>query len=96
MNENAGQIAEEERRIAADFEAVFSTPQGQRVLDHLMKKIFLVDAIAGPGDGNRAVYISAVHDCAIKVRLLLNREFVMRKPPQVTTRPSRFTTTAQQ
>ena len=73
-------VAEEERRqISADYNAVFGTQQGQRVLNHLFTHVLRTNMVAGVGDGYRASYILAMHDVAAYVSQIMNMDFTQRR-----------------
>jgi hypothetical protein len=74
--------ADEARRaIAMDFQEVFSTPEGERVLQHLLGSILYTDKTLprpSPGiafSGDDALYMLARNDAAKEIRAILNIEF---------------------
>lgn len=89
-NGNGNGAAEEMRQIAADYQAVFGTEQGRRVLDHIMTRVLLTEEPAGPGPGDRAAYIVALHDVALSLRGMLNMSFLQQPRPNLAQRPQRF------
>lgn len=89
MSENLAVAQQELLAITKDFQAVFSTPQGQRVLDYIMGDILKAHLIAGFGVGDRANYILAMHDVANQICAIMDRKFTEDDKPGIALRPSR-------
>lgn len=89
MSENLAAAQQELLAITKDFQAVFSTPQGQRVLDYIMGDILKAHLVAGFGAGERANYILAMHDAANQICAIMDRKFTEDDRPGIAPRPSR-------
>jgi hypothetical protein len=90
MSEGQGEADEAKLRIAADYQRVFGTPEGQRVLGHMLKTIFRTEDRAWSRPADWALYMCALHDAANDLCAILNIDFEQRKP-LVAQRPHRFT-----
>lgn len=93
MNEDARAAQEEAMRaIVADYQSVFGTAQGQRVLKDLFTRVLLTDTRATTRAPEWALYFCALHDVASEICRMLNFTFDQRKP-KIGERP-RFTSRA--
>jgi hypothetical protein len=93
MSQTSHEHAERIRAIAADYQAVFTTPVGQRVLKHLVDHVLLgrhalclLDSASvpmGPMTGERAIYLTARHDAILEIERLLEFDFRAELRPKV-------------
>jgi hypothetical protein len=80
------------RRIAQDYQEVFGTEQGARVLHHLNGLLCMRRKLSrAPGQdfpANEAIYIAGRRDAALEIDAILTHDF--RKPTAPVVRTSRF------
>lgn len=89
-SQNAGD-GEALRQISQDYKTVFSSPAGTRVLSHILTKVLMTGDKAGPGPGERANYILAMHDAARQIVTIMDLDFTQAIKPNIAPRPQRFT-----
>lgn len=78
---------EEYRSLVEDYQSVFGTPAGERVLNHLLDNV-LRDRIPGLAKGipltsEWAVYSLALSDVAKHLKNIMNYDFRVKRAPVV-------------
>ncbi len=86
--EQVGAQSESLLALAQDYQEVFATPAGRRVLDHLLNAILKngrlsVNLDGTPPTGEQAIYMIAGHDAARRIMNLLSHDFRTRQQPPV-------------
>jgi hypothetical protein len=79
------------RSLAADYQNVFSTPQGQRVLRDIFGRVLHMDAKLTSRPIDWAPYLCAMHDAATDISKMLNLDFEQVRPKLAPRPQSRFT-----